>query len=172
MEEVITLVTTRLRILIKAASKIQGPKDNDWGVVSGSETQVLLGALSSVYSCVKSATDNSSTQSRGQTLVSHPGPSVLRDQCVRLLIECRDAPLPPMAHLSAVACLDIILQAQLSSTSLKNRSEPGGEVVQIVEPPSSADRVVRSLLEKKLEGRIMSQDGCCGTGERDGATCF
>lgn len=171
VNEVVTLVTARLVSLIKAAANTRYP-GCDGEVIGGGDAQVLLSALSAAMDCAISPSRESAKSLTSLAILFHPGVISLRDQCVSLLTKCEKSPLPPTVHTLAIASLEIVVRAQ---EYLPKKATCTGTGICVGDEPecigekfclSNPEKVVFSLLQHKVEGRIVSQNGSIGEGER------
>lgn len=173
VDEVVTLVAAQLSAAIADASKARNRDVSDVGLISGGSAQVLLSALSAAMRYATVLPEGSSSRPPVPVLDAHPGVVSLRDQCVHVLTRRREVRLPPIAHLLAIASLDILFRAQRYLAWNENQRIADGEG--LVEgtpqytlgnlPASSAEEVVLSLVQNKLEGRISSHHGQHGKRE-------
>lgn len=169
IEEVVTLVTSRLVSLIAASGDSQSyPNDKGDIVVESGDAQVLLAALSAALKCSGSATRDATNSRTCRAPAFHPGVFTLRNTCVSFLAKCGEFRLPPTTHLLAIASLEVVVQAQAhtlnervtwAETRMYDRDDMDGNF-----PVSRAQEVVLSLLQNKVEGRITSQNGSIGQG--------
>lgn len=167
VDEIITLVTARLGVLIEAASHTPVSNFVDGNVAGGDDVEVLLTVLSA-------STGGMGSLSAVRTRVFHPGVIDLRDKCVSLLIRVGETSLPPAAHLLAIASLERVVRAQ-------GRRCGQGDVctetavleyhgVQCIEESltvATAEGLVLSLVERTVQGRIVSGNGSISQGATD-----
>lgn len=173
VDEVVTLVAAQLSTAIADASKARNQGASDDGLISGGAAQVLLNALSAATRYVTILPESSSSCPIVPMLDAYPGVVSFRDQCVQLLTRWREVPLSPIAHLLAIASLDILFRAQENLNWNGNqRIAGGGDLVEGTPrhtlgnlSVSSAEEVVLSLLQNKLDGRISSHHGQHGKRE-------
>lgn len=172
VDEVATLVTARLGSFIEAAADTRHFNANTGATVEGGDAQVLLVALSRAVECPGSTGQSATGRSALGSCAFHPGVVTLRDRCMSLLERCGEFPLPPATHLLVLACFEIIIQAQGQVRSLTTASTEKGLLTSDTlgsmsgcTPSANAERVVLSLLQNKVEGRIPCRNDSIGQGE-------
>lgn len=179
VDSIVNLVGTRLGWLVERTGDTESlsRSGTDSRGVDGEDALVLLAALSEALKST-ALTAHCSTLAR-QPPAIHTTAVKLRDRCVSLLTARRELPLPPAAHLLAIASLEIVVRAQgllqsqedgLAQTTLPDRDQPC--VVDGVLSSASAASVVLCLLRNKVEGRIASQSGSIGQGEGGSKATF
>lgn len=167
VDEVVNHVATRLGWLIENACISRSPSAKASTGIDGEDAQVLLAALSEAMKSTASTAQFSADPRTHRSPGVHSAAVKLRDRCVSLLTAPQRVCLPPAAHLLAIASLEIVVRAQAllqnQEVELPDRCQPRN--VDGALSSSSAARVVFSLLQNKVEGRIASQSGSIGQGE-------
>lgn len=173
-DEVINHVASRLGWLIENLRITRSPSEKARSGVDGEDAQVLLAALSEAIKSTASTARFSAYPRTHRSPVAHSTAVKLRDRCVSLLTARQEACLPPAAHLLAIASLEIVVRAQglLQSQEVELPDRHQSRHVGGALPSASAARVVLSLLQNKVEGRIASQSGSIGQGEEEPESTF
>lgn len=112
LDEVVTLVTSHLGILIEVASSASSEGREGRGIV-GHDARVLLDALKAVYMYIPDTRLEDNACVPSPSFRSHPGVIELRARCIRFLLQLPGSSLPPTAHLLTVASLETILRGEV-----------------------------------------------------------
>lgn len=167
LEEVINLVTARLKSTIDIAQRRYGSNGT---LINGDEAQILLRGLEAAMECARDISHNRTTRNILGAAVDplfHPEVVDLRDICASLLTSFGLYPVAPAAHLLAVASLEIIARAegQAPRFSLDVGYQTDQDQRRFIDSKlslSRAEDIVRSLLLNNVEGRVTSPDESLG----------
>lgn len=167
VDEVVNHVATRLGWLIENARITPSPSEKSSTGVDGEDAQVLLTALSEAIKSTASTAQFSTDPRTHRSPMIHSTAVKLRDICVSLLTTRQELCLPPAAHLLAIASLEIVVRAQglLQNQEIELPDRDQLQNVDRALSSASAARVVLSLLQNTVEGRVASQSGSIGQGE-------